>query len=602
MDFKELDVTIPALSVVKRNAVRLKTFFEINRQWRLFTAIITLMLRFLPFVMAVVVGIAWTAFATTYGVDLTQDSAFYLKTAVSMHYDGDYNTLVTVWPPMYPFLVHLFLYVTPWPAAAASLASGVFLLCALITFALLLYRIKFHPFAACFLMLVLISIKGIWAVYGYAWSENAFGVLLSLHFLFVLLHHQTRSPVYLLLAALTAAMTAMTKYAGMALFVPFFFYLFYCAARQRSLRDRAVQLGSLVIAVLPNALWSIRNHSIDETFTGFRKKGASSLVVNFDALIKVMDKDVPLVIWGLLLFFSVYFLFRLYQHLVKKQQEAHPEVVFEAYLLAFLITFCAGLVHMAATTNINRISSRFLSPVYFVLFLLIAQGMRKMLDIERLKSFRPFAVFAVSAVLAFTAFGNLKDISGHFKRLSQVEKHQDAYLTFGFERSKLAKQLAHYIDGMFEGRREVLVTGHYNMQHQRHHNTYPLFLREALWGEPVDDVVFHNIVPDNVSQSKRYLFQKSELELTYEKNGRRRKLVFKNLKNTGSFQKIMRSVARVMTENQSNDVYFFLTNPVRRRAKFNFDAKFKRGRLPLQMKVLETRKLGNINAYHIVKQ
>ena len=81
-------------------------------------------LSWVPFVIAAGIGIAWTLFITKAGTELTPDSCFYLKAATSMYYAGDFDTSPTVWPPGYPFIVHLFLYLTPWPAVAASMASS----------------------------------------------------------------------------------------------------------------------------------------------------------------------------------------------------------------------------------------------------------------------------------------------------------------------------------------------------------------------------------------------------------------------------------------------------------------------------------------------
>jgi hypothetical protein len=589
------------LARVRDAALSFRGFLDVNRQWQMMVTAAAFGFRYLPFVTAIVVGSAWTLFAVSHGVDLSQDSCFYLKTASFMHYDGNLNTQVTVWPPLYPFLINLFLYLTPWPATAASMASGLFCLWMLLALALLLDKILRHAFVGAFLIIALVSLEGFWEVFASAWSENAFGLLIALNLLFVYLHHQKKSLYLLFFAAIFASAAAMTKYSGAALLVVFFFYVFYCAAKTGGIKARLFQAVCLVLAVLPNLLWSLRNHGIDATWTGQRNKTSSTLADNFNALVNVIEKDVPLILLFVFLFFFVFFLYRVYRGFVEKRGGQGRSIVFETYVYAFLVAYCLGLVYAASTTNINRISTRFLSPIYFVFFVAAAASARNLLDIERPAGLTAFVGFAMSVCLAFVAAGNLKGTSKYLRTLTKVEKKQDAHLTFGFEKSRLSKKLSRYIDWMFRNRDTALVSGYYNMHSPRHHLMYGLFTREGLFGEDATDVVYQNRFYPEVSASPRYLFQKSELVLTYTKAGKRRRIDFQNLPRAGSTRQLLIGIDALMKENKAGDLFFFYTRPVRRRAKFNFDQEVKRATLPKGLDVANVKALANITAYYFVR-
>jgi len=58
----------------------------------------------LSFIAAVAIGCAWWFFLARNGASLSMDSLGYLQTATYMYFEGEYNTSVTVWPPLFPFI------------------------------------------------------------------------------------------------------------------------------------------------------------------------------------------------------------------------------------------------------------------------------------------------------------------------------------------------------------------------------------------------------------------------------------------------------------------------------------------------------------------
>jgi hypothetical protein len=554
-------------------------------------------------VIAAVVGIAWTAFITAVGVELSPDSCFYLKTAASMYYGGNFDTSVTVWPPMYPFLVHLFLYITPWPAVAASMASGIFVVGTLLVAAVLFRRILAVSLGEIFLLLNLVTMSAFWTVFQFAWSENALTFFIALHLMLLHFYHQKRSPWLLVATGISVAAAAMTKYIGAALAVSFSLYIFHSMMKQKTTLMAGV--AGLASALIPNLLWAFRNYRIDGSLTGIRAESHSTFWGDLTSVFFVAAFDCSLPLLFLFVLGFIFFVYRAVCHFTQKKDNAAPDSTYEGYLYVLIGVFCISLAYACSTTNINKVGSRFVSPFYMTVFAAAACGMRAILLNKKPILWKTAARAAVVAALIVGTVGSINHIPYQLGKLLDAKGVDNDHLSYGFEKSPTASKLSAYFDKQFQDGEVLLITGICRFAKVGRHLLYGLFMRKTPWGSGLTDIRIENVIRSRDRHSRNYLAQKSEMSLTYSKDGKPRRVVFVNLSTYNSYLQVIRAVDTMLAEKRAKMLLLFFPKYKEKEKKYDFYKEVMNGeskkQLPVGLTLKGTKKLRDLMIYHFEK-
>ena len=559
-----------------------------------------------PLLVAVTVGGAWTAFLLTLGGALSVDSTLYLRTAAYMHFNGQYNTVPTVWPPFYPLSISALLNVVTWPATAGSLLSGISLLGMSAVFCLILKTITKTPYLVLSFLLSLLSLAAVWGVFEYVWSETLFTFLVLVHILLFYGYARTSKAGVALAAGGVLALAAMTKYAGAAFFLPFGLFMIYRLFKADTWRTRGViALGGLV-AVVPSLLWFVRNHSIDGSFTGHRGGGRFTIGQNIDFVWDILRADLPVVLLGL---FAAAFLFFLYRAVsgffLNRTDRMHrfdAEFAVESYLYGGMVVYTALIIYAGATTDINTLSTRFLVVLYPVLFLQAAFGIRR-LGLHRNDRIRRAVPVAASLVLLSVPVTEAEAVGGFFSRVYTPKRANLSYRNIGFDNAPSAKKLSLYIERAYGQKDTIYVSGFYNRNAHKHVAMFGLFTRAGTIGRRgVADVVIEMTGPLPVPDSRRYLNHKNEFTLTYTKNGTPRRLVFFNPERTRQLAPMLNSISRLMTRHHLDALHFIVVKPDDVRESFDFNRAVEKARLPAGLKKAPGVRFGSFAVHRFFKE
>jgi hypothetical protein len=174
---------------------------------------------------------------------------------------------ITHWPPLYPALLALPQLAGLNGLASARLLGALSLGLMVILLGLTIARLTHgSPWYTAFGTLVLLTSYALWNTSLYAMTEPLYMVLGLLAFLFLDSYLTTQKPVWLYSTAVLLALGLLTRYAAGAMVVAAVFALTLQAGQ--SLKKKVTDVLILgAIAVLPLALWMLRNLLLTDTAT-----------------------------------------------------------------------------------------------------------------------------------------------------------------------------------------------------------------------------------------------------------------------------------------------------------------------------------------------
>ncbi len=331
--------------------------------------------------LVTLVGTLW--FTREFGAGLTPDSAAYISTAKNMLagrglilFDG---SPLTVWPPLYPFLLAATQLVSGTDAivVARFINAVLYALIVFLSGLLFLRHLKSRFLALLATVSVALSATLLEVVL-MAWSEPLFIFLVLLFLLSLDVFETKRHFIWLLVAALAAGLAAVTRYIGVIL-IP----MGLANVLLLSPSDLKTKLRSgilfLFVALIPTGLWSWRNYLlIGMPFGG---RGISrftiddNLSLTFDTIlnwfvnVELVSNRFLVLILGIIVGICIGWVVA--QNFKESQERIKRLVPTVMVLIGYLVF----LNYSSSTMNLDPIDDRLLAPIYvplaFLIFLLL---------------------------------------------------------------------------------------------------------------------------------------------------------------------------------------------------------------------------------------
>ncbi|HUI89986.1 MAG TPA: hypothetical protein VLX61_14810 [Anaerolineales bacterium] len=310
-----------------------------------------------------------------YGLGISTDSSHLLFAALNLSqgrglfsFDGSF---VSLWPPLYPMLLALIHLVTGFdPFVSATILQAISFLGISICLSILFLRIFPENFYLALSASILSDIGMVVPdAFLYVGSDY---VHLFLVLLFVVLagyYLETRSPRFLLGMSVVGMLSMLQRYLGVAAIATGTVLVFFSSTED--IRRRIARSGLMALAILPAGIWLLATSrltnqrapvSFGENFSWFSR---SILEWFFEpqAIQHHLNLDI-VVLWliigglvALLLGFSTR----------KKALSS-----FEISLFAYGTIYILALFGSASITYFNKLSGRFLLPIYVPLITLLA--------------------------------------------------------------------------------------------------------------------------------------------------------------------------------------------------------------------------------------
>ncbi|RAJ28553.1 hypothetical protein [Pedobacter cryoconitis] len=312
------------------------------------------------------------------GIGISPDSIVYVSVARNIH---DYGALLdyTLKPVVdFPVFYPLFLSAASFFSGVDPVAAGPWLnalLFALVIFCTGHLIASFQEKSRFYKLVILLSIAispAMFDVYAMFWSETLF-ILLSLLFLIAFRSYlKTRSIVDLLFCALIAAITCVTRYAGITVIATGLMLMVF----DRTLEWRKKILHCCLFGFCSVTLLAanlIHNRMVAESLTGPRESGITSLGDNIFYYGKVVCWWLPALdehpgaymITAIFLFLigcAVY---------LKRAWFSIAYATAENCFAAFFIVYTVFIIGVSTLSHFEQINNRFISPVFIPMLITI---------------------------------------------------------------------------------------------------------------------------------------------------------------------------------------------------------------------------------------
>ena len=349
------------------------------------------------------------ALATRHGSAVTPDSVQYLSAAQAFANGEGLTTSITelhtgavrepfaLWPPLYPILLGTGMRLG-WTGAEA--ARWIALVAALLGTALTgLLTLRLAGLGAARAAVVLYGTLFSTTMTGsFVWSEPVFVVFVLASLLFAargIVHHP-RELESLFWAGLCAGLAMLTRYMGVITIVGIGLGLAWVSSHLPPRRVAWRLAAFLVPAAAPNLIWLARNRIITGGIFGpVRPHTAANMDGTLVETVLTLARDsfFPLdrlagttaqfgAVCGVLalVFFAIAFGFGA-RHLRFPDDEARSGL--GIVLWAYVMIYLAGLAYFVTRIKLDPVNTRYLAPVYPVLVVLLAAGVRAFVFGER---------------------------------------------------------------------------------------------------------------------------------------------------------------------------------------------------------------------------
>ena len=342
--------------------------------------------------LVALLGMAAVLWATgPYGIGATSDSVQYVSCARSLvNGEGFRNfegAFVASWPPLFSAMLAVPALLGFEMLSAARYLQAFFLALAIYGTGLLSWEIRKTIWAALVgALLVLVSdvmVRPCLLV----WSEAFFNVLVTLFLLFLARYLKRGRPADGILLSVLAALACLQRYVGVMLVMALLCSVIVLK-RDYSLKKRFAAAGAMcAAAVLPLALWLLRNYRLTGTLSGPRGKSGVALGRNIDRMLSTLTGwffpvDTPLGTRLFVLLAVGILLFSMYLLLSPAPQTERPEIKNTRGLggiVCFVVLYLAGMLLLATIVSFDPINDRILAPVFVPIIVLILFAIDKVI-------------------------------------------------------------------------------------------------------------------------------------------------------------------------------------------------------------------------------
>jgi len=309
------------------------------------------------------------------GVGLSPDSVMYTSAARSLHTNGSLitfnNTAITDFPVFYSVFLWLGLVVTGIDPFAAGWFLDALLFATLIFLSGFIIQ-KFNPGSWIYKWLMLLAIllsPALLQVYTYLWSETLFTVIILVFIISARQYFVKHTMVSLLVFAFVAALSSITRYAGVTIIGTGGLLL---------LMDRVLPLKKKITHIVIYGLAAcsllvlnlLRNILSTSRLTGPREASFTPFLKNVYYFGTVMcdwagfsEKSYPYATLIAFLLFAWLIGILIYNY-SKKQVSSYENLV-----IAFTFVYGAFIIISSTLSRYERINSRLLSPMFITLLL-----------------------------------------------------------------------------------------------------------------------------------------------------------------------------------------------------------------------------------------
>jgi hypothetical protein len=333
-------------------------------------------LKYIDLVIFPIAGFYLVYLFTKYsGVGISPDSIMYTSAARSLHSSGSLitfnNSPITDFPVFYPVFLWFELAITGIdPIAAGPVLNGLLFAALIFLTGWILQRFSPNSWLYKWLMLTAIVLSpALLQVYTYLWSETLFTVIILLFIIVARQYFVKHTMSTLLVFAFMAALSSITRYAGITLIG---------VGGLLMLMDRALILKKkithiiiygvaassfLVLNLLRNILSTSRlTGPREESFTPFMKNVYYFGTVMCDwAGFSAKSYPFATLIAGLL--FAALIAVMVYNYL-KRQISSYENLV-----ITFTLVYGAFIIISSTLSRYERINTRLLSPLFITLLL-----------------------------------------------------------------------------------------------------------------------------------------------------------------------------------------------------------------------------------------
>jgi hypothetical protein len=306
------------------------------------------------------------------GIGVSPDSVVYISTAQNIHDHGVINDFTNMpvmdFPAFYPVFLSALLFLTGRSILAIGPVLDGVLFAALIGLSGYLMnrftRVS-RGYKAILLLFILLS-PCLLEVYSMIWSETLY-LLLSLLFMISCYHYfRTHSIRWLLAMGGVAALSAVTRYAGVSL-IATGGLLMLCDGR---LRPSTKKLGHMalygIVAISLPALNLYRNLRVTETLTGYREKGLTSLGTNIHDFGSVLCDWLPFFNerYGAATFVALLFILMITGIFLFRLVRGRDFFSCETIAMSYFVVYTGFILFTATVSRFQQLDSRLLSPLF----------------------------------------------------------------------------------------------------------------------------------------------------------------------------------------------------------------------------------------------
>ncbi|MDB5110582.1 MAG: hypothetical protein JWR67_1696 [Mucilaginibacter sp.] len=314
-------------------------------------------------------------FTSYSGIGVSPDSIMYTSAARSLHATGSLttfnNTPITDFPVFYPFFLWIELVITGIdPIKAGPFLDGLLFATTLFLSGWIIERFRPNSWLYKWLMLTAIVLSpALLQVYTYLWSETLF-ITIILFFIIACRQYFTRHTfTSLLILAFVAALSSITRYAGVTLIGTGGLLLLMDRALILKKKVQHIIIYGIVASSLL-ALNLVRNIMVTGRLTGPREASFTPFIKNVYYFGTVMcdwlgfsAKAYPFATLITALLFAALIGMLVYNYL-KKQVNSYENLV-----VAFTFVYGAFIIISSTFSRYERINSRLLSPLFITLLL-----------------------------------------------------------------------------------------------------------------------------------------------------------------------------------------------------------------------------------------